>query len=216
MNLALSFCICICICYYFLLYDVKFSRRERNLSGVQSVDCELSRRGWTFFTNLPSVSCSPGPVLCEILYFPNIPHFCLQPVAILSGKRSENPYSYNLLPTNNSFAWINIHQQYLTLMSALRKVQIQEITKVPLWLLPTPTPWPFLSHRGDGLWPKKIPSVNIYWHPWFGPLGNTFGCREVSFADNPLLCLTRCFRGTSSFEIINHPLTHWLTDWCNY
>ena len=139
MNLALSFCICICICYYFLLYDVKFSRRERNLSGVQSVDCELSRRGWTFFTNLPSVSCSPGPVLCEILYFPNIPHFCLQPVAILSGKRSENPYSYNLLPTNNSFAWINIHQQYLTLMSALRKVQIQEITKVPLWLLPTST-----------------------------------------------------------------------------
>ena len=119
--------------------DVKFSRRERNLSGVQSVDCELSRRGWTFYTNLPSVSFSPGPVLCEILYFPNIPHFCLQLVAILSGKRSENPYSYNLLPTNNSFAWINIHQQYLTLMSALRKVQIQEITKVPLWLLPTPT-----------------------------------------------------------------------------
>ena len=27
-----------------------------------------------------------------------------------------------------------------------------------------------------------------------------FGCLEVPFADNPLLSLTRCFRGTSSFH----------------
>ena len=51
---------------------------------------------------------------------------------------------------------------------------------------------------GDGLWAKKIPNVNIYWHPWFGLLGNTFGCLEVSFIDKPLLSLTWCFRGSSS------------------
>ena len=91
---------------------------------------------------------------------------------------------------------------------------------------PYPILWPFWTRKVLKIaifwpvlrrWPmaEKIPSVNI-WHPWFGPLGNTFGCLEVSFADNPLLSLTRCFRGTSSFEIINHPLTRWLTDWCNY
>ena len=26
--------------------------------------------------------------------------------------------------------------------------------------------------------------MNIYWHPWFGPLLSTFGCLEVSFTHN--------------------------------
>ena len=29
--------------------------------------------------------------------------------------------------------------------------------------------------------------MNIYWHPWFGPVYSTFGCLEVSFADNSYL-----------------------------
>ena len=42
--------------------------------------------------------------------------------------------------------------------------------------------------------------MNIYWHPWFGPVYSTFGCLEVSFADNSYHSLTRCFKGTSSFS----------------
>ena len=56
--------------------------------------------------------------------------------------------------------------------------------------------WPFLSHQEMAM-AKKIPNMNIYWHPWSGPLGNTFGYLEVSFADNPLLSLTKFFRDSS-------------------
>ena len=51
-----------------------------------------------------------------------------------------------------------------------------------------------------GLWRRDSNHSNIYWHPWFGPILSTFGCLEVSFAENSHLSLTRCFRGTSSFE----------------
>ena len=50
-----------------------------------------------------------------------------------------------------------------------------------------------------GLWRRDSNHSNIYWHPWFGPILSTFGCLEVSFAENSHLSLTRCFRGTSSF-----------------
>ena len=39
--------------------------------------------------------------------------------------------------------------------------------------------------------------MNIYWHPLFGPVFSTFGCLEVSFADNSNHSLTRCFKGSS-------------------
>ena len=52
-----------------------------------------------------------------------------------------------------------------------------------------------------GLWRRDSNHSNIYWHPWFGPILSTFGCLEVSFAENSHLSLTRCFRGTSSFAI---------------
>ena len=53
-----------------------------------------------------------------------------------------------------------------------------------------------------GLWRRDSNHSNIYWHPWFGPILSTFGCLEVSFAENSHLSLTRCFRGTSSFHSI--------------
>ena len=40
---------------------------------------------------------------------------------------------------------------------------------------------------GIALWRRDSYNINIYWHPWFGPILGTFGCLEVSFADNSSL-----------------------------
>ena len=40
---------------------------------------------------------------------------------------------------------------------------------------------------GIALWRRDSYNINIYWHPWFGPILSTFGCLEVPFADNSSL-----------------------------
>ena len=52
--------------------------------------------------------------------------------------------------------------------------------------------WPqngqFLS-IGIFLWHRNYSHINIYWHPWFGPIFSTFGYLEVSFAHNFFILL---------------------------
>ena len=52
--------------------------------------------------------------------------------------------------------------------------------------------WPqngqFLS-IGIFLWHRNYSHINIYWHPWFGPIFSTFGYLELSFAHNFFILL---------------------------
>ena len=50
--------------------------------------------------------------------------------------------------------------------------------------------WPYYGYFwaiGITLWRRDSYNMNIYWHPWFGPILSTFGCLEVSFAGNSSL-----------------------------
>ena len=50
--------------------------------------------------------------------------------------------------------------------------------------------WPYYGYFwaiGIALWRRDSYNINIYWHPWFGPILSTFGCLEVSFPDNSSL-----------------------------
>ena len=64
--------------------------------------------------------------------------------------------------------------------------------------------WPqngqFLS-IGIFLWHRNYSHINIYWHPWFGPIFSTFGYLEVSFAHNFFILLRMSWKEPAPFEV---------------
>ena len=65
--------------------------------------------------------------------------------------------------------------------------------------------WPqngqFLS-IGIFLWHRNYSHINIYWHPWFGPIFSTFGYLEVSFAHNFFILLRMSWKEPAPLNLI--------------
>ena len=132
---------------------------------------------------------------CDLIFTSKISHFWPHPAEAIWLK------SAKMVPYHHPICLRSLLVQPVPKVSRIVVATAMRVTKKAQKWRKWPQNGQFLS-IGIFLWHRNYSHINIYWHPWFGPIFSTFGYLEVSFAHNFFILLRMSWKEPAPLDKI--------------